>query len=173
MWHCCNALLRWRQALGSKTLKSKIACCPVSQTPCALMSSLASFVVFAVLKPNSSPVNGVNFGSISTSLQISDNIFASLSYRSLCLKDTKPPFLQLIQCWTLNLLPQEHVVGKFAILHPYRKRIASQKCCFDSLKPKSLISSAVSQYYPPIRLRNCDFSRKSWVTVFDFYIHGS
>ena len=92
-----------------------------------------------------------------------------MSYRSLCLKDTKPPFLQLIQCWTLNLLPQEHVVGKFAILHPYRKRIASQKCCFDSLKPKSLISSAVSQYYPPIRLRNCDFSRKSWVTI--WFLH--
>ena len=116
----------------------------VVQTPCALMSSLASFVVFAVLLVNSSSVNYVHFDSISMSLQTSDNIFAVRSLRSLCLIDMKPPFLQLIQCCKQNLLPQGHVAGKFAMLHRYRNRIASQKCCFDSSKPKSLIDSAVS-----------------------------
>ena len=83
------------------------------------------------------------------SLQISDNIFAVRSVRSLCLTDMKPPFLQIIQCCILNLLPQGHVVGKFAMLHPYHKQIASQKCCFDSSKPKSLIGSDVSQFDTP------------------------
>ena len=55
--------------------------------------------------------------------------FAVRSLRSWCLIDTKPPFLHLMQCYTLHLLPQGHVVGKSAILYPYRKRIASQKCC--------------------------------------------
>ena len=116
------------------------------------MSSLASFVVFAVLLPNSLPVNGVNFGSISMSLQTLVNISAVRPLRSLCLIDTKPPLLQLIQCCTLNLLPQGHVVGTFGILHPYRKRIASQKCCFDSSKPKSLIGSVVSQFDKPFSM---------------------
>ena len=62
------------------------------------------------------------------------------------------PFLQLIQCCTLNLLPQGHVVGKFAMVHPYRKLTASQKCCFDSSKPKSLIGSAVSQIDTPFTM---------------------
>ena len=48
-----------------------MACCPLSQTLRALMSSLTSFVIvaFAVLLSNYSPVKGVNFGSISMSLQ--------------------------------------------------------------------------------------------------------
>ena len=97
----------------------------------ALMLSLASFVVFAVLFSYSSPFNGVNFGSTSVSFQTSDNIFAVRFLRTLCLIDTKPPYLQLIQCCILNQLRQGHVFGKFAMLHPYLKRIASQKCCFD------------------------------------------
>ena len=87
-------------------------------------------------------------------LQTSENIFTVRSLRSLCLIDTKPPFLQLIQLTQLilNLLPQGHVVGKFAMLHPCRKRIASQKCCFDSSKPKSLVGSAVSQFDTPFSM---------------------
>ena len=133
------------------------------------MSSVTSFVVFAVLQPNSSPVNGVNFGSISTSLQTSGNICRSP--RLLCLTDTKPPFLQLMQCCALNLLPQGHVC-KFAIPHPYRKRIATEKCCFDSSKPKSLIGSAVSQFDTPFSSLTSnnllDFSGRlffNWSTV--------
>ena len=38
---------------------------------------------------------------------------------------------------------------KLATLHPYRKRTASQKCCFKILKPKSLIGSNVSQVHTP------------------------
>ena len=116
----------------------------LSQCPRALMTSFASFVVLAVLLPNSSSVNGVDFSSISMPLQTSDNIFAVRSLRSLCRIDTKPAFLQLIQCCILNLLPRGHAVGKFAMLHPYRKRIASKICCLDSSKRKSLIGSAVS-----------------------------
>ena len=106
------------------------------------MSNLASFVVFTVLLPNSLPVSDVNFGSISMSLQTLDNIFAVRALISLCYRH-EPPFLQLIQCCTLNLLPQGHIVGKFSTRHSYSKRIASQKCCFDSSKPNSLTGSAV------------------------------
>ena len=86
-------LLRLRQALGSKTLKSKNACCPLSQTPGTkswFRSSLASFVVFAVLLSNSSLFKGVNFGLISMFLQTSGKIFALRSLRSLRLVNTKP-----------------------------------------------------------------------------------
>ena len=38
---------------------------------------------------------------------------------------------------------------KLATLHPYRKRTASQKCCFKILKPKSLIGSNISQFHTP------------------------
>ena len=105
------------------------------------MSSLTSFVVFAVLLSNFMPVNW-----ISMPLHTSDNIFTVRSLRSLYLIDTKPPFLQLVQYCILNLLPHGYIVGKFAMFHPYRKQIASQKCCFDSSKPKSLICCAVSQF---------------------------
>ena len=132
--------------LGSEVLKSKNDYCPLSQTRCAPISSLALFVVFVVLRPNSLPVKNVNFRSISISLQTSDIIFAVRSLKLLCLIDMNPPFLQLIQCCILNLVPQGHVVGKFAMLHPHHKRIASQKCCFDSSKPKLLIGIAVSQF---------------------------
>ena len=116
------------------------------------MSSLASFVVFVVLLFNSLPVNGVNFGSISVSLQTSDNIFAVRYLRSLCLIDTKFPSLQLIQCCVLNLLPQVRVVSKYEMLHPYRKRSASKKYCYSNSKPKSLIGSAVSQFDTPFSM---------------------
>ena len=94
------------------------------------MSSPAPFIVFVVLLSNYLLVNVVNFGSIT-------------------LIDTKSPFLQLMRCCILNLVPQGHVVDKFAMLYPYRKWIASEKCCFNSSKPKSLIGSAVSQFDTP------------------------
>ena len=109
------------------------------------MSSLILFLVLTVLLSYSLSVNGVNFGSISVSLQTSDNIFVVRSIRSLCLIDEKPLFLQLI-CFILNLLPQGQTIGKFAMLHPYCKRIPSQKCCFGSPKPNTLIISTVSQF---------------------------
>ena len=43
-------------------------------------------------------------------------------------------------------------VGKFAVLHPYRKQIASQNYCFDSSKPKSLIGSALSLFDTPLSM---------------------
>ena len=70
--------------------------------------------------------------------------------------------IQLIQYCILNLLPKGHVVGKFAMLHPYRKRIASEKYRFDSSKPKSLIGSAVSQFDTP-------FSRFTSSNLLDFF----
>ena len=57
-----------------------------------------------------------------------------------------------MQCCILNLLPQGHFVCKFSMLHPYREQIASQKCCFDSSKPKPLIGSAVSQFDTPFSM---------------------
>ena len=45
-----------------------------------------------------------------------------------------------------------HVVGKFAMLDPYRKRIAHQNYCFDSSKPKSLIDSALSRFDTPFSM---------------------
>ena len=42
--YCCSDLLKWRQALGSKTITPKNTCCPPSPSPHALMSSLTSFV---------------------------------------------------------------------------------------------------------------------------------
>lgn len=74
----------------------------------------------------------------------SDKTFAVRSPKSVCLTDTKPSFLQFIQYCILNLLAQGHIVGKFAMHHPYRQRTTSQKCCFHSSKPKSPCSSIVS-----------------------------
>ena len=51
------------------------------------------------------------------------------------IKLMKPPFLQLIQCWILYLLPHAHVVGRFGIFHPYLRRSASQNCCLVRSKP--------------------------------------
>ena len=117
----------------------------LSSFPNTTCSNVKSCFIYSVCSSaaNSSSVNSVNFGSIS--LQNLDKTFAVTSLISLCLIDRKA-FLQLIQCCILNLLPQGHVVGKSPILHPYHKQIASQKCCFYSTKPKSLIGSAVSQF---------------------------
>ena len=139
-------LQRLVEIAASVRVKMPLNPCPLSQTPRALMSSLPSFFVFPVLLSNLSPVSGVNFGSISMSLQTSDNIFIVRSLISLCLIDAKPPFLQLKQCLILNLPPQGHVVGKFAMFNPYCKPISSQKRFFDSAKQKSPISSAVSRF---------------------------
>lgn len=63
-WHCCSDLLRWLEALRSKNLKLKNACCPLSQIPRDLMLSLFSFVKLSVLMFIYLPVMGVDFGSI-------------------------------------------------------------------------------------------------------------
>ena len=120
----------------------------MSSFPKSAWSGVSLFVVLAVLLPISSPVNGINFGSISTSLQTLDNKVAVRSLRSLCIIDMKPPFIEFTQCCTLNLPPQGHVVVTFAILQPYRKQIAS----VDSSKPKYLIGSAVSQFDTPFSM---------------------
>ena len=139
-----NSGKRWGEKLLN--LKILVALFPKLQTPPVLMSNLVSFVMFAVLLSNSSPVIGVNFGSISMSLQTCDNIFALRSLRSLYLIDTKPPFLQVIQFCILNLLPQGYVVSKFAMLHSYRKGIAPQGCYFDSSK-KYHLSAVLIDYF--------------------------
>ena len=45
-----------------------------------------------------------------------------------------------------------HVVGKFAMLHSYRKGIAFQKCYFNSSKQNSLIGRAVNQFDTPFSM---------------------
>ena len=95
-----------------------------AQKPLNLKIHVASLVVFAALLSNSSPVSVFNFCSISLSLQTSDNIFVVRSLRSLCVIDTKPLFLQLIQWCILNLQPQGYVVDKFTMIHPYLEQIA-------------------------------------------------
>lgn len=108
----CSDLLRWQEVLVSKNLKLKNVCCPLSQIPYTIMSSLVLFVIIAVVLFSSLPVRGAEFGSMSVLLQTSYNIFIVRSPRSLCQMDIKPPFLQLIQC--LNILPQGHAPSKVA-----------------------------------------------------------
>ena len=84
-WQYCSDLLRYRQALGLNTLKSKNACCPLSQKPRARTSSLALLDLFAVRLLRYSPLNGTSVGSFSVSQHTSDNIFAVRSLKLLCL----------------------------------------------------------------------------------------
>ena len=62
--------------VGSKAHKSKNACCPRSQKPRVLISTLSLFELFDVLSCSSSQDDGVNLGSILVSLHTSDIIFA-------------------------------------------------------------------------------------------------
>ena len=58
-------------SVGVKTLKSKNACYSLSQTLRALILSLASFVVFAVLQSNYSPVNvQCNYEKVSSNSKV-------------------------------------------------------------------------------------------------------
>ena len=112
-------------------------------------------------------VNNNNNNNNNMFLQTSDNIFAVRSLSSLYLIDTKPPFLQLMQCCILNLQQQGHVVSKLAMLYPYRERIASQKCYFDILKPKSIIGSVMSQYDTPFSMFT---SSNLWIFLMDYFL---
>ena len=83
---------------------------------------------------------------ISVSLYSSDIIFAVRSRKWLCRMDMKPPFLQLILCWILNLLPQGQNVGRLLISLPYRSLIESWNYCLDNSNPNSVTGTAVNQF---------------------------
>ena len=110
------------------------------------MSSLPSFAVFAFLLSNLRPLT--TFLVCFCKLQIKLLRWDLLAL-TVCLIDTKPPYLLLIRWYILNPLPQGHFLGVFAMFHPYHKRTAAQKCCFDSSKSKYLIGSAVRQFHTP------------------------
>ena len=109
------------------------------------------------------------------SSQTSDNIFAVRSFALLCLIDIKHHFLQFMQCCILNLLSKGHFAGKFGMLHPYRKRIVSHKCYYDSSKPTFFIGIAVSQFATPLSMlissNFLDFSDRWFLNWFKLVWH--
>ena len=127
---------------GSKTLKSKNACCARSQKPRVLISNVALFELLYVLSCSSFPDNGVSLGSISVSLHI---IFGVRSHKLLCRMDLKPPFLRLILCWISNLLRQGRL-GILLISQPYCSLTESQNCCLDHSYPYSVIESTANLF---------------------------
>ena len=153
-WHFCRDLLRYRQALGSNTLKSKSACHPLSQKLRARTSSLASLDLFVVRLLRSFPLYGTGFGSTLVLLHTSDNILAVRSYKSLCLMVTKLPFLQLLLCCISNLLPLP--LPNFEISQPYLKLAECQSFCFYNSKPYSAMGNMVSQLDTPFSLLSCN-----------------
>ena len=91
---------------------SYIKVCLLCQNPPALMSSLASVLLFVVLFVSTSFVIGSRWGSASTSLQTLLRRFVKRSLKQSCLCATKPPFLQLRACSTLKGLPHGAVRWK-------------------------------------------------------------
>ena len=91
-WYCCSDLLRYRQALGSNTLKSKNACCSLSQKPRARSLSLASLDLFSVQLLRSFLLNGTSFGCIPVSLHNSEYFCCKVSYIVVS-NSYKVPFL--------------------------------------------------------------------------------
>ena len=104
------------------------------------MSNLASLVSTAVRCSIRSQVSGNNVGSTCTSWHTSDKSIAVKSLTSLWRVLMNPSFLQDILYWIVNVDPQAHVVGKFAIDYPYRTLILS-KTCFVRSNPFSTIGS--------------------------------
>ena len=90
------------------------------------MSNLASLVSTAVRCSIRSQVSGNNVGSTCTSWHASDKSIAVKSLTSLWRVLMNSPFLQDILYWIVNVDPQAHVVGKFAIDYPYRTLILSK-----------------------------------------------
>ena len=85
---------------------SKNARWPVVHTPLALMSSLASADLLAVLGIRFSPDNSDRFGSTQISLQTFPRRLAVMYRSSLCRLEIKPPFLhEMVESHT-------HFVGK-------------------------------------------------------------
>ena len=125
--------------LGSKTLKSKNACCSHSQKPRVLISTLASFELFDVLPWSSSPDNGVSLDLIVVSLHTSDIIFTVRSRKSLCCIYRKPPFLQLLLCWISNLLPQGQDFGRLYVVPTISESYWIPKTLFRLLESKFCI----------------------------------
>ena len=113
-----------------------------SQNPLAEISSLASSLKLLLVKV--CPVNGCNCGLIRTSLQHSLNNLAVTLRRWLWRNETKPPFLQLNACSTLNEEPHSQTPGSLLSCQPYLIRIRFQNCCFVRVYPSSLIGRVVS-----------------------------
>ena len=88
---------------------------PIINNPLAETSALVWLLVFEDFG-SSSPVNGVNNGSITTFLQTSPSISAVRFLSSLCLVITSPPFGQDKACCKLNESPQTHSVNKLVYI---------------------------------------------------------
>ena len=145
-WHCCRDLFRYLQAVVSNTLISKNACWALSQNPRALMSSLASFYRFWSSSWSSSPKGGNNFGS-----------FLYLCKHLILLLQWDHVFCSV--WWSQNHLSYSSCCAEYQIYvcmdkmwngsQPYCELIESQNCCFDSLKPCSVIVNIVRQFDTP------------------------
>ena len=96
----------------------------------------------------------------------SDKSFAVKSLTSLWGMLINPPFLQDILCWIVNVGPQAHVVGKFAIDQPYRNLILSRNYCFVKSNPFSTIESTNNQFDTP-------FSRFISFSLFWSFVNDS
>ena len=76
-----------------------------------------------------------------------------------------PPFLGHT-IWIVNVDPQAHVLGKFAIDQSYRNLILSQNCCFVRSNPFSTIGSTNNQFDTP-------FSRFISFSLFWSFVNDS
>ena len=103
----------WLEELTCVTRISKNAVWLLCQNPLALMSSLASWLVLAVLSLKVSLVTGNMWGSASTSLQILFRRFVRMSLGLSWRWAINPPFLQLKACSTSNFSPHGHLEGRF------------------------------------------------------------
>ena len=106
---------------------SRKAVCPFIHNSLADTSALAWLPVFEDLG-NSSPVNGVSNGSITTFLQTSPSIPAVM-FSPFMSSINSSPFGQNKTCCKLNESLQTNVVGKQSRGIVYLIRIGSQKAC--------------------------------------------
>ena len=125
------------RANGLNTLTSKNARWPVAHTPLALMSSLASADVLAVLGIRVSPDKGTSAGSTHTSLHTSLRRLAEMFLNSLCLEETNPPFLHEKAWLRSKLSPKTHFDGVRERGQLNLKFRASQNSCLVSTWPLS------------------------------------
>ena len=143
---------------GSKTLKSKNACCSRFQKPRVLIFTFASFELFDVLPDSSSPDNVVNFGSILVSLHTSDIIFAVRSQKLLFILSCNS------YCAEYQVYyHQDKMLVDCMFSQQYRSPIKSENCCLDNLNPNSVIGRTVNQFETPVR---ADISTKRFSLTF-------
>ena len=106
---------KWHLGNGLKNLTSQKAVCPLIHNSLADISALAWLLKYENFG-NSSPINGVSNGSITTYFQTSPSISAVRLLSLLCLIITSPPFGQDKAYCKLNESPQTHGVGKLVYI---------------------------------------------------------